>query len=168
VSYDRAPETPRTEATVQPYRPTSYDVTPHYRMPIEQMPVTGPVELYGERPAIVWVPDAYGQMVPMPKHLAPAPMQPMAPRDLTPQPLFDPKAQRIAAGGILGAGVGWGAGQVVSAAAGLGVGTAAFIFFSLLLLRLAPAAVSRTTIQNTTHVTNTNRGFGRSNTTVNH
>ncbi|MGW7268275.1 hypothetical protein [Streptomyces sp. NPDC054842] len=166
MSYESAPETPRTEATVQPYRPAPYEATPLYRMPVA--PQSADVELYDEREPVVWVPDAYGQMVPMRKSHAPAPMQPMAPRDLTPQPLFDPKAQRIAAGGVLGAGLGWGAGQVVSAATGLGVGTTAFIFFSLLLLRLAPAAASRTTIRHTTHVTNNNRGFGRSNTTVNH
>ncbi|MGP9023210.1 hypothetical protein ACT1U9_33000 (plasmid) [Streptomyces sp. BR1] len=166
MSYESAPETPRTEATVQPYYPAAQQAAPLYRMPIAFQ--AADVELYAERDPVVWVPDAYGQMVPMRKSQAPAPMQPMAPRDLTPQPLFDPKAQRIAAGGVLGAGVGWGAGQAVSAVAGLGVGTAAFIFFSLLLLRLGGAAVGRTTIRNTTNVTNNNRGFGRSNTTVNH
>lgn len=165
MSSDRAPQIPRTEATVQPHFPQPVTAAPSYRMPV--VPQTADVELQAEREPVVWVPDAYGQMVPMRKSQIPAPAPLAPPRDLSPQPLLDPRAQRLAAGGVLGAGVGWGAGQVVSAAAGLGVGTAAFLFFSLLLLKFGGAAVSRTTIQHTTHVTNHTR-FGKSHTTVHH
>lgn len=168
MSTDRAPQIPRTEATVQPYRPYEVEATPIYRLPV-QAPLAGPVELYGEADPVVWVPDAYGQMVPMRRSAAPAAMQPMPPRDLTPQPLLDPRAQCIAAGGVFAAGAGWGVGQVVSAVAGLGTGALMWLAIAIVACKVAPAAMSRTTIQNTTHVTNTNRGFfGRSTTHVNH
>lgn len=70
------------------------------------------VEMYGERQPVVWVPDAYGRMVPMPKHLAPPPVVATEPRDLTPLPLLDPLAQRF-----IGAGIGGGALSAVSATA---------------------------------------------------
>lgn len=133
-----------------------------------QMPLTGPVELYGERPAVVWVPDAYGQMVPMRKDQAPAPMQPMTPRDLTPLPLVDPVAQRVVAGGIgagaAGAGVGWGIGQAFAGIAAFGGVTSLAVIAALLLV--ARLGASRTQIHNETHVTNTNKWFGKSNTTT--
>ena len=138
------------------------------------VPVTGPVELYGERPAIVYVPDAYGQMVPMLKAQAPAPMQPIPPRDLTPLPLLDPKAQRIAAYGVVVGGAGWGggqlllgAGQLVSALAGAGA-MLGWLALAIVASRVAPALLGagRTTVHNTTHVTNENRWLGRSSTTI--
>ncbi|WP_393075215.1 hypothetical protein [Streptomyces sp. LN704] len=89
------------------------------------------VELHAEHDPIVYVPDAYGQMVPMRKSQAPAPVQPAPVRDLAPQPLLDPIAQRMIGGGVLGAGVGWGAAQLLSALAGAGTGLLAF---ALLLL----------------------------------
>ncbi|MEV5440801.1 hypothetical protein AB0K80_33080 [Streptomyces sp. NPDC052682] len=167
MSTDRAPQLHTEAAAVQPYRPYDVDVTPHYRLPL-QAPATGPVELYDERDPVVWVPDAYGQMVPMRRSQAPAPVQPTPPRDLSPQPLFDPRAQRIAAGGILAAGTGWGVGQALNALAGLGAGALMWLAIAILACKLAPAAMSRTTVENHTHVTNNNRWFGRSNTTVNH
>jgi hypothetical protein len=168
VSTDRAPETPRTEAAVQPYRP-AYDVTPHYRMPLQTSPLNGTVELYDESDPIVWVPDAYGQMVPMRRSAAPAPMQPMPPRDLTPQPLIDPRAQIVAAGGVLAAGTGWGIGQALAPLAGIGAGGLMWLAIAIVGWKLAPALMGgRTTVENHTHVTNNNRWFGRSNTTVNH
>ncbi|MFE7056059.1 hypothetical protein ACFVAO_12675, partial [Streptomyces californicus] len=119
MSTDRAPETPRTTAAVQLHRP-AYDLTPHYRMP-----VTGTVQLHDEHDEsdpVVWVPDAYGRMIPMRRSAAPAPMLPVPPRDLSPQPLLDPRAQMIAAGGVLAAGTGWGIGQALAPLAGLGAG----------------------------------------------
>lgn len=89
------------------------------------------VELRAEHDPIVYVPDAYGQMVPMRKSQAPAPIQQAPARDLAPQPLLDPIAQRMIGGGVLGAGVGWGAAQLLSAIAGAGTGLLAF---ALLLL----------------------------------
>ncbi|MFI0012959.1 hypothetical protein, partial [Streptomyces globisporus] len=91
-------------------------------------PVTGTVSLYAEQPGtVVYVPGPGGQMVPvLREHLPTGPVV-YQPRDLTPAPLLDPRAQRIAAGGLLVGGAGWGAGQlllgagqVLSAAAGLG------------------------------------------------
>ncbi|KAA6203437.1 hypothetical protein F2B00_04780 [Streptomyces parvus] len=90
------------------------------------------------------------------------------PRDLTPLPLFDPRAQRIAAGGLLVGGAGWGAGQLllgagqlVSAAAGLG-SLVMWAAIAVVASRIAPTILGAgrpTTVHNTTvH----NRWFGRS------
>jgi hypothetical protein len=167
VSTDRAPETPRTDATVQPYRPT-YDVAPHYQMPLSyETPASGPVHLYAERPAIVWEPDAYGRMVPMPKDRASAPLQRPEPRDLSPQPLIDPRAQYLAAGGVFAAGTGWGVGQALNALAGLGTGALMWLAIAIIAMKLAPAVGRSTTVTNHTHVTYNNRWFGKSNTTIN-
>ncbi|MEU5476803.1 hypothetical protein [Streptomyces mirabilis] len=161
-----------TETAVQPHHEYGGDVTPRYRMPLAQAPLTGPVETYDERDPVVWVDDAYGRSVPMRKSMAPLPVQPTPPRDLSPQPLlvFDPKAQRIAASGVCAAGVGWGAGQFVSAAAGAGTGVLFWIIFGAVLLRSAPAALGRTVErhEHNSYVTNNNRWWGRSKTTTNH
>lgn len=110
----------------------------------------------------------------LPVYEAVQPSVPQQPRDLTPQPLFDPKAQRIAAGGLLAGGAGWGGGQVlmgasqfVSAMAGAGT-LLAWIAAAVIVSRVAPALLGagRTTVNNTTNVTNENRWLGRSNTTV--
>jgi hypothetical protein len=131
-----------------------------------QMPLTGSVELYGERPAVVWVPDAYGQMVPMRKDQAPAPMERLPPRDLTPVPLVDPVAQRVVAGGVgagaAGAGIGWGIGQALAGIAAVGGVTA--LVAVVVLLALARAHAGRTTVHNHTTVNNSNRWLGRSTT----
>lgn len=113
---------------------TSSNLPEQYRCYAEPVvePDTSAVELYGEREAVVWVPGAYGGMVAVRKSEAPAPMQLAAPRDLSPQPLFDPTAQRLLGGGI-GSGVAlWGggqflagAGQLVSGLSGMG----ALLFF---------------------------------------
>ncbi|MFH8288409.1 hypothetical protein [Streptomyces sp. NPDC018059] len=96
-----------------------------------------------ERQPIVWVPDAYGRMVPMPKHLAPPPVPATEPRDLSPLPLLDPMAQRFIGGGIgggaLSAGAGYGIGQVVSAAAGFTSGAGMWLLILLALVLRAPA-----------------------------
>ncbi|MEV5204941.1 hypothetical protein [Streptomyces sp. NPDC053720] len=173
MSSDRAPEHQRPDATVQPstYRP-AYEATPHYRMPLAyETPAAVPGTPYGERPAVVWVPDAYGQMVPMPKHLAPAPMEPTQPRDLTPQPLLDPRAQVLAAGGVFAAGTGWGIGQMLAPIAGLGAGGLMWLAIAIVGFKLVPAAsrgAASITHHHTTNVTNNNRGFGRSRSTIKH
>ena len=104
------------------------------------------MELYGERVPVVWVPDAYGRMVPMPKHLAPPPILATPPRDLTPLPLLDPIAQRFIGagigGGALSAGVGYGIGQIVSAAAGFGSGAAMWIALIVLALRMPARTIT--------------------------
>ncbi|WP_435279311.1 hypothetical protein [Streptomyces sp. 1222.5] len=69
------------------------------------------IQLADDRDPIAWVPDAYGEMVPMRRSQLPH-MPATAPRDLTPQPVLDPVAQRMLAGGAgvgaAGAGVGFG------------------------------------------------------------
>jgi hypothetical protein len=98
------------------------------------------VELAAEREPVVWVPDAYGRMVPMPKHLAPAPVVRPEPRDLTPLPLLDPVAQRFVGagigGGALAAGAGYGVGEIVNAAAGVGSGALMWTALAVLAWRL--------------------------------
>ncbi len=116
--------------------------------------VSGPVEPYAERQPVVWVPDAYGRMVPMPKHLAPPPVPATQPRDLTPLPLLDPVAQRLlgagVGGGALAAGIGYGIGQVVSAFAGLESGGLLWLAFLFIAVRTPGthglAHVGRTTV----------------------
>ncbi|MFF5981170.1 hypothetical protein ACFY78_20200 [Streptomyces olindensis] len=127
---------------LEPYRDPAQDtsIQPH------QTPAQGPVELYGERVPVVWVPDAYGRMVPMPKHLAPPPMPAPEPRDLTPLPLLDPVAQRFLGaglgGGALAAGVGYGVGQILSTLAGLGSGALLWIALIALACRMPARAVA--------------------------
>lgn len=104
------------------------------------------VELSAERGPVVWVPDAYGRMVPMPKHLAPPPMPMPDPRDLTPLPLLDPIAQRFIGagigGGALSAGVGWGAGEIINAAAGFSSGALLWVALIVLALRTPTRAIT--------------------------
>src|SRR5690606_22244624 len=93
-------------------RPDTVTAAAYDPAPLEPYaPAPAAVELAAERGPVVWVPDAYGRMVPMPKHLAPPPMVRPEPRDLTPLPLLDPVAQRFIGagigGGALAAGVGW-------------------------------------------------------------
>ncbi|MFI5651351.1 hypothetical protein ACIA71_09075 [Streptomyces anulatus] len=131
-------------------------------------PTTGTVQLRTE-PAgtVVYVPGPDGSMVAVLREhlLTPGVYQP---RDLTPQPLFDPRAQRIAAGGLLAGGAGWGAGQLllgagqlVSAATGLG-SLVMWAAVAVVASRIAPAVLGGgrpATVHNTTvH----NRWFGRS------
>lgn len=94
------------------------------------------VELYDDRDPVVYVPDAYGQMVPMRRSQMPAYAPPEPPRDLTPQPLIDPKAQQMLAGGIgigaAGAGLGFGAGQMFAGVAMMGTSGLAILLGLLL------------------------------------
>lgn len=125
-----------------------------YAAPTGQRPLyPAAIELHAEHDPIVWVPDAYGQMVPMRKSQAPTPMVRPEPRDLTPQPLFDPLAQRMFAGGVgggaLGAGAGWGAAQVLSEIAGAGTGL--LVFALLLLLARLGGGRSVTNIRQEVH-----------------
>ncbi|OKI50255.1 hypothetical protein AMK17_36360 [Streptomyces sp. CB00072] len=132
-------------------------------------PTTGTVQLHAEQPGtVVYVPGPDGAMVAvLREHLPTAPTVYQS-RDLTPQPLFDPRAQRIAAGGLLAGGAGWGAGQLllgagqlVSAAAGLG-SLVMWAAIAIVASRIAPTVLGAgrpATVHNTTvH----NRWFGRS------
>ncbi|GAA2291412.1 hypothetical protein OKJ48_42195 [Streptomyces kunmingensis] len=117
-------------AAVEVHQPISIEPTAPHRA----------VELSTERGPVVWVPDAYGRMVPMPKHLAPPPMLRPEPRDLTPQPLLDPVAQRFLGagigGGALAAGVGYGVGEAISAVTGAGSGALLWIALIVLACRM--------------------------------
>ncbi|CAM5718352.1 hypothetical protein [Streptomyces fumanus] len=122
------------------------------------------IELHRDRDPVVWVPDAYGQMVPM--HRSQAPHIPPAsePRDLTPQPLLDPLAQRMAGAGIgagaVGAGIGWGIGQAAAGIASVGGGSAVVVMLALWLL--ARAARPQVCVQQTVY--NRATWFGRNHT----
>ncbi|MFF7902732.1 hypothetical protein ACFZCV_28705 [Streptomyces sp. NPDC007920] len=124
-------------STAPAYDPASLDL---------YAPATAAVELASERGPVVWVPDAYGRMVPMSKRLAPPPMPRLEPRDLTPLPLVDPIAQRFLGaglgGGALAAGVGYGIGEVISAAAGFTSGAAMWIALAVLAWRMPVRAVA--------------------------
>ncbi|MFF0304961.1 hypothetical protein ACFYTV_30165 [Streptomyces sp. NPDC004562] len=110
------------------------------------VPAPAAVELAAERQPVVWVPDAYGRMVPMPKHVAPPPMARPEPRDLTPLPLLDPLAQRLMGagigGGALAAGVGYGIGEAINALAGLGSGALLWVALAVLAWRTPGRAVA--------------------------
>ncbi|MGW1564329.1 hypothetical protein ACWCQ1_49010 [Streptomyces sp. NPDC002144] len=119
-------------------------------------PTPAAVELAAERGPMVWVPDAYGRMVPMPKHLAPPPVLATEPRDLTPLPLLDPIAQRFVGAGIGGgafaAGVGWGIGEVINAAAGFTSGAAMWIALAVLAWRMPARAIADGRRGSTVHI----------------
>ncbi|MEU5718468.1 hypothetical protein AB0G71_22265 [Streptomyces sp. NPDC020403] len=132
-------------------------------------PTTGTVQLHAERAGtVVYVPGPDGSMVAVLREHLPTTPAAHPPRDLTPLPLFDPRAQRIAAGGLLASGAGWGtgqlllgAGQLVSAAAGLG-SLVMWAAIAVVASRIAPTVLGAgrpATVHNTTvH----NRWFGRS------
>lgn len=134
-------------------------------------PLTGPVELYGERPPIAYVQDPLNPQRSVAvdaRLLAPAVYER---RDLAPQPLFDPVAQRMlgagVGGGALAAGVGWGASEAVGALAGVSAGTILWAVLLAAAVRTLPALVARRPrIHNETHVHNTNRWLGSSTTNV--
>ncbi|MEV5959615.1 hypothetical protein AB0M11_38745 [Streptomyces sp. NPDC051987] len=128
----------RADAQTSPaYDPVTLDLYPS---------APAAVELAAERGPVVWVPDAYGRMVPMPKHLAPPPMAMPEPRDLSPLPLLDPLAQRFLGaglgGGALAAGTGYGIGEVINAAAGFGSGAAMWIALGVLAWRMPARALT--------------------------
>ncbi|MYS50430.1 hypothetical protein GTW46_10225 [Streptomyces sp. SID6013] len=131
----------RSTAVNEPTLPAPYVPTEPYASAPDA------VELAAERGPVVWVPDAYGRMVPMPKHLAPPSIPRPEPRDLTPLPLLDPLAQRLMGagigGGALSAGVGYGIGEAVNALAGLGSGALVWIALAVLAWRAPAHAVAR-------------------------
>jgi len=134
------------------------------------------VQLYREQsPPVVYVPGPDGRMVAvLREHLPTAPAV-YQPRDLTPQPLFDARAQRLAAGGLLAGGAGFGggqlligAGQVVSALAGLG-SLVMWAAIAVVASRIAPAVLGTgrgTVHHHHTTVTTSSRWLGRTTTHV--
>jgi hypothetical protein len=130
-------------------------------------PVVGFVELNDEHDPIVHVQDPYNpnRSVAV-RRSALQPTEATPARDLTPQPVVDPLAQRLLAGG-LGAGVtGWGAGEFLAGASQLvsamtGAGSAALAIALLLLAwKMAPSHRAGKTV----NITNNNRWGGRSTT----
>lgn len=125
------------------------------------------VELRDEADPIVHVPDPYNPhgFVEV-RRSALQPVTRPEPRDLTPQPLFDPIAQRLVGGGIgagaAGAGLGWGIGQAAAGIATIGGTTAVVAMLALWLL--ARAGRPSMHVRQTVH--NHNRGFGRSTTNL--
>lgn len=126
------------------------------------------IELYDEADPIVHVPDPYNPtsfVAVRRSQLYPA--TPTPPRDLTPQPLLDPQAQRFIGAGIgigaAGAGLGYGAGQMFAGVAMMGTSGLAI----LLGLLLAAGARGRTVVhqRHETHVTQ--KWFGRTDVTHN-
>ena len=123
------------------------------------------VELYDEADPIVHVADPYdpNRSVEVRRSaLQPAVHTP--PRDLTPQPLFDPLAQRLLAGGLgvgaAGAGLGFGFGQL---AAGLALmGTSGLALLVALLLTAGMRGRSVTHVRQEVH--NHARWFGKTHT----
>jgi len=117
-----------------------------YAAPIGQRPVyPAAVELHGEVDPIVHVPDPYNPNASIAvRRSALQPVAPTPPRDLTPQPLIDPLAQRMAGAGIgagaAGAGVGWGIGQAAAGIAAISTSTAAVVMLALWLLARAGRA----------------------------
>lgn len=131
-------------------------------------PVVQPaeVELHADRDPVVWIPGAYGEMVPVRKSQAPAAVQALPARDLSPQPLLDPLAQRLLAGGLgvgaAGAGLGFGLGQL---AAGLALmGTSGLALLVGLLLAAGMRGGSVTNVRQEVH--NHARWFGRNTTNL--
>lgn len=137
-------------------------------------PLAGPVELYAERQheePVVYVPDAYGRMVPVSRSQADALLATVpatAPRDLTPQPLIDSRAQVVLAGGLgtgaAAAGVGYGLGQILAPLAAIGSSTVLWVIALAAVLGTA----ARRPASNTTYVTNNvnARWWGRASSTT--
>ncbi|WP_051790093.1 hypothetical protein [Streptomyces sp. NRRL S-1022] len=139
-----------------------------YAPAVEQRPVhPAGVELRAERPAVAWVPSGADPNVMVPvlrEYVQPMPMP--APRDLTPQPLFDPLAQRMLAGGVgvgaAGAGVGFGLHELAAGVALMGTSGLAM----LAALLLAAGSVRGRSVVNVRHETHvTQKWFGRTDIT---
>jgi hypothetical protein len=135
------------------------------------------VELYSERPAgepVVYVPDAYGRMVPVLRSQADALIAAVpatAPRDLTPQPLLDSRAQLVIATGVgtgaAAAGVGWGLGQVLAPLAAL---TSSGLLWAVCLAAVIAGTGGRRTARGgdtyVTHNHNSAKWWGKSASTT--
>lgn len=125
-----------------------------------------PVELYDEADPIVHVPDPYdpNRFVEV-RRSALQPVTRTMPRDLSPQPLFDPLAQRLLAGGLgvgaAGAGLGFGLGQLAAGLALMGSSGLAVLVGLLLAARLRGGS---TYVRQEVH--NHARWFGKSYTNL--
>jgi hypothetical protein len=141
-----------------------------------QAPLSGFVELYGERRSpepVVYVPDAYGRMVPVSRSQADALLAAVpatAPRDLTPQPLLDSRAQLVLAGGVgtgvAAAGVGYGLGQVLAPLAAI---TSSGLLWAVCLAAVLAGTGRRAVRGGDTYVTHNHthaRWWGKATTTT--
>lgn len=125
--------------------------------------VGGIVEMYGDPSRVVYVPGPGGRMVAVLRDHLPAAVPVHVPRDLSPQPLIDPRAQIVAAGGVLAAGAGWGVGQALSALSGVGSGMLLLLVVVVVALRVGRlGGVARG--GDTYNITNHNRWWGKSTT----
>ena len=153
-----------------PRKPVNAEVVP-VTAEFVHRPHQSQVELRDEYDPKVWVqnPDDPNKSIQVRRsQLQPAEVTP--PRDMRPQPLIDPIAQRLVAGG---AGVGlaaWGGGhllaglsQLVAACTGLGSAAGA-IALLLLVWKLTPTAHGKR--GGDVHIKNTNWFGGRSTTRV--
>ena len=133
-------------------------------------PVVRPseVELSAERPPIAWVvnPLNPSESVAVDARLIQRP-EPAPPRDLSPQPLFDPLAQRLLAGGLgvgaAGAGLGFGFGQLAAGFALMGTSGLALLVGLLLAAGLRGGG-SVTHVRQEVH--NHARWFGKNHTNL--
>ncbi|MFH9225920.1 hypothetical protein [Streptomyces lydicus] len=130
--------------------------------------------LTDETDPVVYVPDAYGEGMVAIRRSQVQPTPPSPPRDLAPLPLLDPAAQRLIGagigGGALSAGLGWGVGQALTPLAGISTGSFMWIAIACIAWKAAPA-MGRKTINNTTNntsmnVTNRNRWWGNSSSSI--
>ncbi|MDX2954586.1 hypothetical protein [Streptomyces caniscabiei] len=125
------------------------------------------IELHDEHDPIVHVPDPYdpNRSVEVRRSALQPTVRP-EPRDLTPQPLFDPLAQRMAGAGVgagaAGAGIGWGVGQAAAGIAAIGGTTAVVVMLALWLL----ARAGRPSVHVRQEVHNHARWFGRNTTNL--
>lgn len=135
--------------------------------PAGQRPVyPANIELYNDGDPIVYVPDPHDPRRSVEvRRSALIPATPTPPRDLTPQPLLDPFAQRLVGGGVglgaAGAGLGWGAGQMFAGVAMMG--TSGLAILAGLLLAAASLRAGRTVInvRNESHTYVEQKWFGR-------
>lgn len=142
------------------------DAYQRHAQPTGQRPVhPAGVELYTERPAVTWVPSAQDPsvMVPVLKEYV-QPMPAPVPRDLTPQPLLDPVAQRMLAGGVgvgaAGAGVGFGLNQLAAGVAMMGT-SGLVVLAALLLAAGSVRGRSVVNVRNEAHTHVHQKWFGR-------
>lgn len=125
------------------------------------------VELYAERPPIAWVVDPLNptQSVAIDARLIQRP-EPAPPRDLSPQPLLDPLAQRLLAGGLgvgaAGAGLGFGFGQLAAGVALMGTSGLALLVGLLLAAGMRGGSVTHVRQEVHNHA----RWFGRNTTNL--
>ncbi|MFD7922524.1 hypothetical protein ACFV3R_25270 [Streptomyces sp. NPDC059740] len=112
----------------------------------------------GQREPVIYIPDAYGRMVPMPKsHFTAVPAAAPAPAP-APRTGVDPRAQILLATGPAAAGIGWGVGEAVNAASGVGTGTALVLAAAV----LAAKVFGRKTINHVVNTTTVNANVSAS------